>query len=311
MPQVVISEFMDDGAVERLRDFDLLSDPKLVDKPDELAAALGEARALIVRNRTQVRGALLKAGPRLEAVGRLGVGLDNIDVEVCKARGIAVYPATGANDVSVAEYVIAAAMVLLRGAYGATGEVVAGAWPRNRLMGREIAGKRFGLVGFGSIARETARRAAALGMNICALDPYVPAADPAWRQPWGSVEPLSLQDLLARSDVVSLHVPLTAQTKNLIDAKALASMKPDAILINAARGGVVDEAAVAAALKAGHLGGAALDVFEEEPLSAAKGGVFAGCPNLILTPHIAGVTVESNVRVSGVIADAIRKHLGA
>jgi (S)-sulfolactate dehydrogenase len=311
MPQVVISEFMDDGAVERLRDFDLLYDPKLVDKPDELAAALGEARALIVRNRTQVRGALLKAGPRLEAVGRLGVGLDNIDVEVCKARGIAVYPATGANDVSVAEYVIAAAMVLLRGAYGATGEVVAGAWPRNRLMGREIAGKRFGLVGFGSIARETARRAAALGMNICALDPYVPAADPAWRQPWGSVEPLSLQDLLARSDVVSLHVPLTAQTKNLIDAKALASMKPDAILINAARGGVVDEAAVAAALKAGHLGGAALDVFEEEPLSAAKGGVFAGCPNLILTPHIAGVTVESNVRVSGVIADAIRKHLGA
>jgi (S)-sulfolactate dehydrogenase len=302
---------MDDGAVERLRDFDLLYDPKLVDKPDELAAALGEARALIVRNRTQVRGALLKAGPRLEAVGRLGVGLDNIDVEVCKARGIAVYPATGANDVSVAEYVIAAAMVLLRGAYGATGEVVAGAWPRNRLMGREIAGKRFGLVGFGSIARETARRAAALGMNICALDPYVPAADPAWRQPWGSVEPLSLQDLLARSDVVSLHVPLTAQTKNLIDAKALASMKPDAILINAARGGVVDEAAVAAALKAGHLGGAALDVFEEEPLSAAKGGVFAGCPNLILTPHIAGVTVESNVRVSGVIADAIRKHLGA
>ncbi len=172
MPDIVISEFMDEEAIrEGLKDFDVVYDPKLVDKPDDLMRALAEARAVIVRNRTQVRGALLDAAPNLKAVGRLGVGLDNIDMEACKARGIAVYPATGANDVSVAEYVIGTAMMLLRGAYTATGEVIAGAWPRNRLMGREIMGKRLGLVGFGNIAKETAKRAAALGMEVSAYDP--------------------------------------------------------------------------------------------------------------------------------------------
>ncbi len=310
MPVVVISEFMDEAAIrDGLRGFDVLYDPKLVERPDELTAALSNARALIVRNRTQVRGALFEAGGKLECIGRLGVGLDNIDVAACKARGIAVYPATGANDVSVAEYVIATAMLLLRGAYAATGEVVAGAWPRNRLMGREIAGKRLGLVGFGAIAKETAKRAAALGMSICAYDPFVASGHASWRQPWGAVEPVGLERLLAESDVISLHVPLTKDTTNLIDAPALARCMPDAILINAARGGVVDEAAVAHALKARSLGGAALDVFEEEPLSAERASVFRDCPNLVLTPHIAGLTVESNVRVSWVTVEAVRRHL--
>ena len=310
MPEIVIAEFMDEAAIrEGLCGFDVLYDPKLVDQPERLAASLTEARALIVRNRTQVRGALLDAAPRLTAVGRLGVGLDNIDVDACKARGIAVYPATGANDVSVAEYVIATAMLLLRGAYGATSEVVAGRWPRNALIGREIAGKTLGLVGFGAIARETATRAAALGMAVTAYDPFVKAEDPAWVQPFGRVDRLELDDLLARSDVVSLHVPLTPETRGQIGAGALAKMKPDAILINAARGGVVDEAALAEALRAKRLGGAALDVFETEPLAADRGRVFEDCPNLILTPHIAGVTAESNVRVSRVTVDAVRAHL--
>ncbi|HEX2553452.1 MAG TPA: hydroxyacid dehydrogenase [Microvirga sp.] len=310
MPDIVISEFMDEAAIrEGLAGFDVLYDPALVDRPDDLARALAESRALIVRNRTQVRGALLAAAPRLQAVGRLGVGLDNIDVEACRGRGIAVYPATGANDVSVAEYVIATAMLLLRGAYGATGDVIAGAWPRNRLMGREIMAKRLGLVGFGSIARETGQRAAALGMTVVAHDPYVAADSPAWNQPWGPVAPVGLDDLLTMSDVVSLHVPLTDETRNLLGREALSRMKADAILINAARGGVVDEAALADALKGGRLGGAALDVFEEEPLSAAKAALFAGCPNLVLTPHIAGVAVESNTRVSWVTVEAVRRHL--
>jgi (S)-sulfolactate dehydrogenase len=310
MPDIVISEFMDEAAIrDGLKGFDVLYEPALVDRPDDLARAVAEARALIVRNRTQVRGALLAGAPLLRAVGRLGVGLDNIDVEACRARGVAVYPATGANDVSVAEYVIATAMLLLRGAYGATQDVIAGTWPRNRLMGREISGKRLGLIGFGSIARETAKRAAALGMEVVAHDPYLPADPAAWHQPWGHVTPSSLGDLLTTSDVVSLHVPLTGETRNLLGREALSRMKPDAILINAARGGVVDEAALADALKSGRLGGAALDVFEEEPLSAGKAAVFAGCPNLILTPHIAGVAVESNVRVSWVTVDAVRKHL--
>lgn len=311
MPDIVICEFMDEAAIrEGLAGFDVLYDPDLVDRLANLTAALTEARALIVRNRTQVRADLLAAAPRLTAVGRLGVGLDNIDVGACRARGVAVYPATGANDVSVAEYVIATAMILLRGAYAVTAEVAAGAWPRARLVaGREIAGKRLGLVGFGSIARETASRAATLGMSVAAHDPHLPADDPAWQQPWGRVASHPFDDLLAQADVVSLHVPLTAETRNMVDAAHLARMRPGAILINAARGGVVDEAALAAALRAGRLGGAALDVFAEEPLSAGRGALFGGCPNLILTPHIAGVTAEANGRVSRLVADRIRQHL--
>jgi (S)-sulfolactate dehydrogenase len=310
MPKVVISEFMDEAAIaEELAGFDTLYDPGLVDRPAALAAALGEANALIVRNRTQVRGGLLAAAPDLKVVGRLGVGLDNIDMAACQARGIAVYPATGANDGAVAEYVVASAMLLLRGAYGASAVVAAGGWPRNALMGREIAGRRLGLVGFGAIARETARRAAALGMAVSAHDPYLSAEDPAWTPPDGPVARRSLAALIAESDVLSLHVPLTGETRGLIDAAAIARMPRGAVLINAARGGIVDEAAVAASLRAGHLGGAALDVFAEEPLGAQAGQVFDGVPNLILTPHIAGVTRESNVRVSAVTARAVRRHL--
>jgi (S)-sulfolactate dehydrogenase len=298
---------MDEAAVAELaRSFEVVYDATLFDRPDALQKLVAEVPALIVRNRTQVRGDLLAAAGRLTCVGRLGVGLDNIDVEACEARGIAVYPATGANDLSVAEYVIATAMVLLRGAYAASAEVAGGAWPRNALIGgREISGKRLGLVGYGAIARATAVRARALGMSIAAFDPYLPAEDPAW----GETERLALADLLSASDVVSLHVPLTDETRNLIDADAIASMKEGAVLINAARGGVVEEAALCAALKAGRLGGAALDVFADEPVTAESGAMFAGIPNLILTPHVAGVTSESNVRVSGLIAEKVRQHL--
>ena len=146
-------------------------------------------------------------------------------------------------------------------------------------------------------------------MSVAAHDPFVDPADPAWAQPWGRVEPLGLEDLLRTSDVVSLHVPLTPQTRNLIDAERLRLCRRDAILINAARGGVVDEAAIAAALKDGRLGGAALDVFGEEPLPEDRGRVFGGCPNILLTPHIAGVTAEANTRVSAVTAENVRRHL--
>jgi (S)-sulfolactate dehydrogenase len=297
---------MDEAAVADLsKTFDVTYDASLVDRPDELRALVAEAPALIVRNRTQVRGELLAAGAKLTCVGRLGVGLDNIDVPACQERGIAVYPATGANDLSVAEYVIATAMVLLRNAYFATADVASGAWPRNALIGREVSGRRLGLVGHGAIARATAVRARALGMTIGAFDPYLPPDHPAWAE----AERLDLAALLATSDVVSLHVPLTDETRNLIDAEAIAGMKDGAILINAARGGVVEESAVCEALKSGRLGGAALDVFAGEPVTAESGKLFVGVPKLILTPHIAGVTEESNVRVSGLIAEKVRQHL--
>jgi (S)-sulfolactate dehydrogenase len=305
---IVICEFMDELAITHgLSGFDYFYDPNLVDRPDELATRIRDARALIVRNRTQVRGALLESGTKLRAVGRLGVGLDNIDVTACEARGIAVLPASGANDLSVSEYVICTALLLLRGAYGASASVVAGKWPRNALIGRETAGKMMGLVGFGSIAQLTAKLAEAMGMQVIAYDPF--AKDAVFAD--AGVCKLALNDLLAQADVVSLHVPLTDETRNIIDAASLALMKPDAILINAARGGVVDETAVASALKARKLGGAALDVFTEEPLGAGKGQIFADVPNLILTPHIAGVTVESNTRVSWVTVENVKKVLAA
>ncbi|MBV8850007.1 MAG: hydroxyacid dehydrogenase [Methylobacteriaceae bacterium] len=306
MSDIVISEFMDEAAVDDLRrDFSVRYDKGLVDRPEELAGLMRDARALIVRNRTQVRGPLLEAGARLDAIGRLGVGLDNIDTEACAARGIAVLPATGANDVSVAEWVIAAMLILIRGAYAASADVLAGKWPRERLIGGEIFGRTLGLIGFGSIARETAGRARSLGMRIIATDPFIGADAPAWTK--HDVERVDLDALLAKTDAVSLHVPFTAETRNLIDAKRLARMKQSAILLNAARGGVVDEAALADALKAGRIKGAALDVFAEEPLRA--GSPLAEAPNLLLTPHIAGVTEESNVRVSAVTARNVRRAL--
>ncbi len=306
MAEIVISEFMDQDVVRRaFAGRDVLYDAELVDRPADLATALADARALIVRNRTQVRGALLEAAPRLQVVGRLGVGLDNIDLAACRARGIAVHPATGANDVSVAEYVITAILVLLRRAWFATPQVLAGQWPRMSTIGREASGRTLGLVGLGGIARATAQRATALGMRVIACDPHLPAEHAAW----SLASRTDLDGLLVSTDVLSLHVPLTDETRNLLDASRLSRMRPGAIVINAARGGVLDEDALAALLRAGHLGGAALDVFEREPLDAATAARFEGVPNLILTPHIAGVTEDSNVRVSEVTAAAVLRSL--
>ncbi len=306
MMDVVITEFMDRAAVSRLAArFAVHYDPELADKPERLAAFASEARALIVRNRTQVRGALLAGAGKLACIGRLGAGLDNIDTGTCAARGIAVYPATGANDLSVAEYVVTCVMMLFRGAYGATAEVAAGGWPREALIGREVAGKVLGLIGFGSIGRETARRAAALGMEVAAHDPFVAADDPAW----DLAKPLTLNELLTQADAVSLHLPLTPETRHLIGAAQIALMKPGAVLVIAARGGVLDEAALVAGLRDGRLSGAALDVFETEPFTAEAGARFKGLQNLIMTPHIAGLTEESNARVGALIAERVIAHL--
>lgn len=308
MARIIVTEFMDERAVDQLRAVhDVLYDPKLVDDAARLHAEAAGADAIVVRNRTQVRGELLAALLHCKVVGRLGVGLDNIDVTACEARGMKVIPATGANALSVAEYVIATAMLLLRGAYQSTPDVVAGKWPRNALSGgREIGGKTLGLVGFGSIGQLTAKLAQGIGMTVVAHDAMMDKSNAAFAQ--AGVACVGLDELTASADVISLHVPLVASTRSLFDAKRIAAMKPGAVLINSARGGVVDEAALAAALKRGHLGGAALDVFEAEPMPA--GGVFAGCPNLVLTPHIAGVSSESNERVSFMIAQRVLEELG-
>ena len=303
---IVISEFMAEPAVAALsKEFETAYRPDLARKRAELFELAGRARALIVRNGTQVDRALLESARRLECVGRLGVGLDNIDLDACSERGIAVYPATGANDRSVAEYVVLSAMALLRGAHFAGADVRAGKWPREGCTGREIEGKRIGLVGFGSTGRRTAEVAAALGMRVSAFDPHLDGDSDAWRL----AERMELDGLLAASDVVSLHLPLTAETKGMVSRDRIAGMKRGAVLVNAARGGVLDEAAAVDALRDSRLGGLAIDVFEEEPVTKESGMRFPDLPNLILTPHVAGVTEESNGRVSELVAGKVMAHL--
>ena len=305
MPDVIITEFMDDSAVSRLSEaFVTLYDPSLADDPVRLSSLVSEARALVVRNRTQVDSRLLSGALRLSCVGRLGVGLDNIDVNECHRRGITVYPATGANSASVAEFVITAALVLLRGAWFRSSDVAEGAWPRKAMIGREVGGKTLGLVGFGGIARETAARARALGMRIVASDPYLDTDHPAWE----TAKRLCIDSVFREADVLSLHVPLTSETRRLANETRIQLMRPGAVLINTSRGGVVDEAALAEALAAGRIAGAALDVFEREPLPAGDGMRFRGL-NVILTPHIAGLTEESGARVGDLVSRRVLEHL--
>jgi (S)-sulfolactate dehydrogenase len=305
--RVVISEFMDSAAVALLAArFDTTFDPEMAERREPLKRLIADAEALIVRNKTQVDGELLAAAPNLKIVGRLGVGLDNIDMLTCKSRGIEVIPATGANALAVAEYVIGAAMVLLRGVYSSTDAVAAGKWPRSALSnGRELSGKTLGVVGFGQIGQLTGRLARALGMKVIGFDAMIPAENPMWSAERTVAR--KFDEVLRDADVISIHVPLTPATRGLIDATKLGLMKSDAILINTSRGQVVNEAVLAAALRAGKLGGAALDVFEHEPLSS--GTPLAECPRLLLTPHVAGVTRESNVRVSIMIAEKVAAAL--
>lgn len=303
---ILITEFMDESAIEILRSkYEVDYAPELAERQQDIPAALADKKALIVRNRTKVTVSLLEAAPQLTCVGRLGVGLDNIDLKACARHNVTVYPATGANTLSVAEYVVSTVMVLMRGAFLSANRMKAGDWPRKECAGRETAGKCLGLIGYGAIARETARLAGALGMECVAYDPFLAKDDPLW----GRTSRTGLNELLAQADAVSLHVPLTDETRYLINAERIANMKPSAILINAARGGVLDELALINALRSGQLGGAALDVFENEPMDAATGAVFCDVPNLILTPHIGGVTLESNIRVSALIAQKVQTHL--
>jgi (S)-sulfolactate dehydrogenase len=313
MSKIVVSEFLGERFLDRLReDHEVEYDPDLYAQRDYLLASVAGAQAILIRNRTRVDPEFVNAAKELIVVGRLGVGLDNIDTEACAAAGIEVRPAVGANAVSVAEYVLGAMLVLLRPVFGMTESMMAGEWPRQgHAFGNEVAGKTLGLLGFGSIARHVAIRAAAFDMEILAHDPFIPESDPAWRL----AQRVSLHDLLRQADVLSVHTPLNDATRNLIGAGALRLMKPTAILINTSRGGTVDEVALASALRNGTIGGAALDVFSSEPLGPAPASVFAGIDNLLLTPHLAGNTRESVDRVADVTVASVlevleRRHSG-
>jgi len=301
MSTVVISEFMDEAAAARIgATHDTVHDPTLADDRSRLLALVGDARAIIVRNRTLVDAELLAAAPSLEIVGRLGVGLDNIDVPACEAAGVAVRTAAGANASAVAEHVIGALLALARPALGTTDRVLAGEWPRTSSIGRELGGRRLGLIGLGMTARAVGMRAQALGMDVAGHDPLVEAA------PFPN---LALDDLLGRSDAVSVHVPLTPATTHLLDDRRLGLLPPGAWVVDTSRGGVTDLDAVAEALRGGHLGGAAIDVFPDEPPGRETLAILEGVPRLILTPHVAGVTEESNALIGTMIAEAVLEAL--
>mgnify|MGYP003336829432 FL=1 len=309
MVDVVISEFMDnDVATQILTEFDSHWDPDLWKKRNELKSLLQTAKAVIVRNATVVDEDLLASAPLLKMVARMGVGLDNIDLEACKSRGIEVCPSIGANAVSVAEYVIASAMILLRGqTFFATNEVVQGTWNRPKYASSgELAGKVMGIIGFGSIGQVLGKKAAAMDMEVIAYDSMITADDPAW----ALAERVSLNFLVETADVISLHCPKLPDTIDLINSEKFNRMKRTSILINTARGGIVNEADCANALRSGQISGVAIDTLDKEPITKEVGQLFAGLDNVILTPHVAGVTKESNRRIAEFAAENVKRLLG-
>ena len=303
---ILITEFMDEDAVNLLKKkYDVYYDISLAEDSNSLVKLINKMKALIVRNKTLVTRELIENAPNLTCVGRLGVGLDNIDLNACEEQNITVYPALGANSHSVAEYVICASMLLLRKAYFKKNEMIAGNWPRQESSGSEVYGKTLGLIGFGDIAQKTRDLALGLGIKTVAYDPYLDKDSNVWKE----TKNLDLDNLLSISDIISLHIPLSKETKNLIDEKKLRLIKNSSLIINTSRGGIIDENSLAKLLKENKIGGAALDVFNEEPINKENAKKFEGLDNLILTPHIGGVTKESNERVSKMIAKKIDIHL--
>jgi D-3-phosphoglycerate dehydrogenase / 2-oxoglutarate reductase len=270
--------------------------------PDGLRAALADADALVVRSAVQVDDALMEKAPKLRVIGRAGVGVDNIDAEAATRRGIVVMNTPGANAVAVAELTIGLMLALARKVPAATATMHAGKWEKKSLQGSELRGKTLGILGLGRIGLEVARRARGFGLEIIGSDPFVSAA--VARE--NGIRLVSLDELFAGSDYLTLHVGLTPQTADVINAKTLATMKKGVRIINCARGELIDDGALIEALNSGRVAGAALDVFREEPL---KNSPYTGLDNVILTPHIAGSTAEAQEAVGIQIARQVREYL--
>jgi D-3-phosphoglycerate dehydrogenase len=269
---------------------------------DNLVAEIADAQALIVRSATKVTSDLLDKAPNLRCVGRAGVGVDNIDLDAATKRGIIVMSTPGGNAVSVAEHTFALMLSLARQVPRLDKAFHEGRWEKSSAAGMELSGKTLGLIGLGRIGSEVALRAEAFDMRVLGYDPYISEA--AAKE--FSVELVPLDRLLAESDFVSLHTALSPATQNLINAESLAKMKKGAFIINAARGELIEEAALADALKSGHIGGAGLDVFAVEP---PKNSPLVGLPNVIATPHIAGSTTEAQEEVGTQVAVQVKDYL--
>jgi D-3-phosphoglycerate dehydrogenase len=301
-PKVLISDKLSPAAVEIFRSRGIETDVRTGLKPAELREVIGGYDGLAIRSATKVTRELLDAAPRLRVVGRAGIGVDNVDVSSATARGVVVMNTPYGNAITTAEHAIAMMFALARQIPEASGSTKAGKWEKNRFMGVELSGKTLGLIGAGNIGSIVADRANGLRMKVIAYDPFLSEK----RALEIGAEKVELDALVARADFVSLHAPLTDQTRNILDRTRLFAMKRGARLVNCARGGLVDEAALAEALKAGHLAGAALDVFETEP--ATDSPLFA-LENVVCTPHLGAATAEAQENVALQVAEQMSDFL--
>ena len=304
MPRVLIADKLESAGVELLQAAGIEVETRLGLKGDELAAALREFDACVVRSQPKITAECLENPGKLRAIARAGVGVDNIDVPAATRKGVVVMNTPGGNTVSAAEHTIALLLALARRVPAADAVMKAGGWDRNKFVGTQVAGKTLGVIGLGRIGREVARRAAGLDMQVIALDPFVTAARAA---EMGYTVAASLEELLPKVDFLTIHVPLSDETKSLIGARELSLMKKTARVLNVARGGIVDEQALAEALAAGTIAGAGVDVFSAEPIAADNPLLKA--PNVVLTPHLGASTVEAQENVAVEAAQLIADFL--
>ncbi|MDQ3143653.1 MAG: phosphoglycerate dehydrogenase, partial [Pseudomonadota bacterium] len=302
MTKVLISDAMDPRAAAIFRERGIHVDEITGQSPDELKAMIGGYDGLAIRSSTKVTAELLDAATNLKVVGRAGIGVDNVDIPAATARGVVVMNTPFGNSITTAEHAIALIFALARQLPEADASTQAGKWEKNRFMGVEVTGKTLGLIGAGNIGSIVAARAIGLKMKVVAFDPFL---TPERALELG-VEKADLDTLLARADFITLHTPLTDQTRGILSREALAKTKTGVRIVNCARGGLIDEAALKDALDSGHVAGAALDVFETEP---AKDSPLFGTPNFISTPHLGASTSEAQVNVAIQVAEQMSDFL--
>ncbi len=301
--RVLVSDDLSAAGVEIMRRAGLEVDVKVGLKPEELAAIIGEYDGLAVRSATKVNAKLLERATRLKVIGRAGVGVDNVDMPAATRRGIVVMNTPGGSSTTVAELTVAHMLSLARHVPQATASVKAGKWEKKRFQGHELAGKTLGVVGIGNIGSIVVARCLSMKMRVIAYDPFISAEAAAKL----GVTQVDLDTLWREADVISLHVPLTEQTRNLVGPATLAKMKPSALLVNCARGGLVDEAALAEALTSGKLAGAAMDVFAKEP--PGEDNPLLKAEHFVCTPHLGASTEEAQAAVAVAIAEQLAAYL--
>ncbi|HWU26384.1 MAG TPA: phosphoglycerate dehydrogenase [Rhizomicrobium sp.] len=302
MPRVLIADKLSPAALSIFKERGVEADVKTGLSKDELIAIVGDYDGIAIRSATKVTADVIKAAKRLKVVGRAGIGVDNVDIPAATAAGVIVMNTPFGNSITTAEHAIALMMALARELPAANSSTHSGKWEKNRFMGVELYGKTLGLIGAGNIGSIVADRAKGLKMKVVAYDPFLSAERAADL----GVEKVELSDLLARADFITLHTPLTNDTRNIISADAINRMKKGVRIVNCARGGLVDEAALKAALDSGHVAGAALDVFEEEP---AKSNVLFGNEKVVATPHLGASTAEAQENVALQVAEQISDYL--